>query len=1157
MATVSSGLALSLTVSCGGRSVSSFDATGEAPSQGGVADADPDRAYLALEDIEPRITPPKRPDGIGPLSARSARQIDRGRALAAEQRFTEALREVERALRYDPNHFEVFKTLAQMHYAAGNLEQAQLNAERALAGNPDSAAAHYIVGRVRLVGGDTENAVLALRTAALCSDMETDTETACLCHYRLAEALADAGYLEAALGQYDRFEARSAALSPDAREPELAMIMQLTRGNPGPARADVLERLARFAEAADALAPSFAATPQDTKLGCRYARLLLRAGRVDDARAAIDAIESDDPEVIELIFAIHDRKSDTQGALDDLRNRLLAHPDSEAIILAIADAHASLGRGTDALPELTRYADVHVQSDGVRARLVALLIELGRWHEAIEAMARRIEDRPETPGLFDDAIAAIADKRNAVATLLDDPQPAERFSTEYLLARLAARTDRVEEAITRLRGTIALEPDFVPARSTLATILLDRFLYDDAIEVAARREEDIPEDARLERLLGMAYRGLDDVVRAERHYKAALHLQRSDAETVLALAELYRETGRSRQAKRRLDVLLDEIPDHVQAREALFGIHLMNRDGEQAAVQAAELFRVAPNSAASIRCNAFLEAARARDFEKYRATLLASLKATGPDAETWIDIGDSFSPWEQGAAADAFANALAIDAKNTEAARSLAEARFNTLDFEGAADTLTSLLVRRPNRHAWRFKLIHYLSAAQDFEAALALAMAQNARDDLDVEIRTEFRLRVIALLHRVEREGEVATHLESWMAEEGAPQHWKIRLAREHLRHGEPAKGVLILEAAYKAHPDSEASLDRLVMALGAAGRSERAAQYVLDWLADDPESDSMLALLARVLSRGDRVADAIELVRNNLLRTRDRDRFELQLIDLLQQSKQYEEAILRLEQGVDVLLERASREDSPANATRLLERVNRHRSTIALILMEAKRYRDAERQLQEWIRTPLRPEGRVRFLLLLRRAQLLRGADGKSNATAEEALHLAPGHVGLNNDLAYTWIDAGTRLEEAERMSRYAVAEEPLQQAYLDTYGWLMYKKGAFEDAAKWLERAIGAGGKEDSVIRDHLGDAYFRLGRPKDAIEQWNLAIEHGRAESDDEEDVDALPVGADERRARAAAPKKIESVNAGRTPEVAPLAMPDSQPGSSSGDGSRRD
>ena len=118
-------------------------------------------------------------------------------------------------------------------------------------------------------------------------------------------------------------------------------------------------------------------------------------------------------------------------------------------------------------------------------------------------------------------------------------------------------------------------------------------------------------------------------------------------------------------------------------------------------------------------------------------------------------------------------------------------------------------------------------------------------------------------------------------------------------------------------------------------------------------------------------------------------------------------------------------------------------------------------------------------------------------------------------------------------------------------------MYKKGAFEDAAKWLERAIGAGGKEDSVIRDHLGDAYFRLGRPKDAIEQWNLAIEHGRAESDDEEDVDALPVGADERRARAAAPKKIESVNAGRTPEVAPLAMPDSQPGSSSGNGSRRD
>jgi alpha-2-macroglobulin len=59
--------------------------------------------------------------------------------------------------------------------------------------------------------------------------------------------------------------------------------------------------------------------------------------------------------------------------------------------------------------------------------------------------------------------------------------------------------------------------------------------------------------------------------------------------------------------------------------------------------------------------------------------------------------------------------------------------------------------------------------------------------------------------------------------------------------------------------------------------------------------------------------------------------------------------------------------------------------------------------------------------------------------------------------NELAYLWAEAEVNLGEAESMSRTSLEGSPDQPRYLDTLGWILYKKSEFTDAIGYLEDAI----------------------------------------------------------------------------------------------------
>lgn len=58
-----------------------------------------------------------------------------------------------------------------------------------------------------------------------------------------------------------------------------------------------------------------------------------------------------------------------------------------------------------------------------------------------------------------------------------------------------------------------------------------------------------------------------------------------------------------------------------------------------------------------------------------------------------------------------------------------------------------------------------------------------------------------------------------------------------------------------------------------------------------------------------------------------------------------------------------------------------------------------------------------------------------------------------------------------------------------FQDTYGWILYRQGAFEEAITYLEPAARAL-SQDPIVQFHLGKAYLAVGRDQDALAQFEL-------------------------------------------------------------------
>ena len=94
--------------------------------------------------------------------------------------------------------------------------------------------------------------------------------------------------------------------------------------------------------------------------------------------------------------------------------------------------------------------------------------------------------------------------------------------------------------------------------------------------------------------------------------------------------------------------------------------------------------------------------------------------------------------------------------------------------------------------------------------------------------------------------------------------------------------------------------------------------------------------------------------------------------------------------------------------------------------------------------------------------------------------------------NYLGYMWADHNMNLDEAETMIKRAVEIEPNNASYLDSLGWVEFRKGKFDQALSNLLRAAKTADHDDPVVFEHIGDTYLKLNRVPEALESWQKAL-----------------------------------------------------------------
>jgi tetratricopeptide (TPR) repeat protein len=94
--------------------------------------------------------------------------------------------------------------------------------------------------------------------------------------------------------------------------------------------------------------------------------------------------------------------------------------------------------------------------------------------------------------------------------------------------------------------------------------------------------------------------------------------------------------------------------------------------------------------------------------------------------------------------------------------------------------------------------------------------------------------------------------------------------------------------------------------------------------------------------------------------------------------------------------------------------------------------------------------------------------------------------------NYVAFMWAEHNMHLDEAEDMVGRALQFDPNNGAYLDTLGWIHYRKGKFEDALNELLRAAQNLTRPDPIVLEHIGDTHAKLNRMPQALEFWQKAL-----------------------------------------------------------------
>lgn len=140
-------------------------------------------------------------------------------------------------------------------------------------------------------------------------------------------------------------------------------------------------------------------------------------------------------------------------------------------------------------------------------------------------------------------------------------------------------------------------------------------------------------------------------------------------------------------------------------------------------------------------------------------------------------------------------------------------------------------------------------------------------------------------------------------------------------------------------------------------------------------------------------------------------------------------------------------------------------------------------------------------------------RGEEVKARKDLETLNAEYPGHPEIANSLGYFLAEKGLELDKAQVLVEQALAAEPGNGAYLDSMGWIYYRKGDLEPALDYLIRAVNVL-PDDPVILEHLGMILQGQGKKVEALDVLRRALAQGGDQVRLQRAIDQLEAGSNE-------------------------------------------
>ncbi len=437
-------------------------------------------------------------------------------------------------------------------------------------------------------------------------------------------------------------------------------------------------------------------------------------------------------------------------------------------------------------------------------------------------------------------------------------------------------------------------------------------------------------------------------------------------------------------------------------------------------------------------------------------------------------------------------------------------------DAEEALATYRALLAQAPQNAEARFAFARTQVEAGRLNEALATYEALLERVGETPEIRT----RMLELQRRLGDEAGMERTLEALIAEEPEESLFRRLLSALYQQQGRPAEAVRQLEAALEEDPnDLEAAL-ALVELYRATGRSDEAEALLSRSLgAENASTAQLVERAATLLARAERDPAAAEAAERLLRQALDKDPDHAEALGML--------GDLRFRAGAYAeaapLLTRALEENprSPerwfrAAAAHLQSGAARQAADVAsegLLLFDgqlplvrvaayalmdagqnaaaARRFEEAVALLEETSTEGAAAE-RADLLASLGLLHNRTGDAAASDSAYARALALNPDHALALNNYAYNLAERGESLDRALTMARRAVELDPESASFLDTLGWVYFKRGNLDEAARWIEKAV-ATGEASAAVYEHRGDVAAAQGRSGEAQRFWEMALE----------------------------------------------------------------